>query len=719
MSHQKNRRILIVDDNAAIHDDFSKIIGLASGRDSAVGQAAASLFGDAAPAAVESLGYELVSAFQGHEALACVQESLHAGRPFALAFVDVRMPPGWDGVETVRRVWEVDPELQVVVCTAYSDYSWNDMIRVVGETDRLLILKKPFDNVEVRQMASALTEKWQLARDARRTTEQLQRLVDDRTKCLTQANQQLTAEIAEHARSAQALRNSESRIRGILDTTPDGVVTIDEGGRVIEFNRTAEKSFGLPAREVIGHLLEKFIKSPEFWAEFQSGLAHCRATGSGIAWGKSIELTVQRAEGPSILAEASLTVLPGDGQPIFIAFLRDLTARKKLEAQLAHSQRLEAVGALAGGVAHEFNNLLQAIQGYTRFAMEGLLPDDQRYQDLDRSLQMSKRAAILTRELLGFSRRQVLERAYVSPNQIVRDLAKMLRSLMGEHIEIHVDLKGDVGTIHVDSAILQQMLLNLCINARDAMPAGGTLAIGTQNIVFDEAYCEIHPDTKPGRYLILSVADTGCGMSHETQQHLFEPFYTTKEVGQGTGLGLALVYGGVQQHGGTIQVDSELCVGTTFRLYLPTVDHAPDVPEPASPDGPAAAGGRETILIAEDEPLICDLLVRILSGAGYHVLTAAGGEEAIFVFEANSPQIVLVLLDLVMPKMDGRAVYQRIKMLNPSVKVIFCSGYDPDDDRDGFITEEGLRLVQKPFHPAVLLKTVREALDAAQRCLAS
>jgi two-component system, cell cycle sensor histidine kinase and response regulator CckA len=569
MSDQKNRRILIVDDNAAIHDDFSKIIGLSRDSDSAIGQAATSLFGDAAPAAAESLGYDLASAFQGQEALACVQDGLRAGRPFALAFVDVRMPPGWDGVETVRRIWEVDPDLQVVVCTAYSDYSWNDMIRVLGETDRMLILKKPFDNVEVRQMASALSEKWQLARDARRTTEQLQQLVDNRTNCLTQANKQLTAEIAEHARSEQALRNSEARIRGILDTALDGVVTIDDGGRVIDFNQTAELSFGLPARDVIGHRFKEFIASPEFWAEFQRGLTHCRATGTGALFGKSIGVTARRADGSLFPAEASLTTLPGDGQPTFIAFLRDVTARKRLEGQLAQAQKLEAVGVLAGGVAHEFNNLLQAIQGYTRFAMEGLAPDEQRYQDLEQSLQVADRAALLTRQLLGFGRRQVLERVDVDPNRLVLDLIQMLRPIIGEDIEVRTHLAEDAAAIHADPGLLQQLLVNLCVNARDAMPAGGQMTLGTENIVFDQAYCEAHADAKPGRYVMLSVTDTGCGMPPEVRQRIFEPFYTTKEAGKGTGLGLALVYGVVEQHGGNIRVESELGLGTTFRLYLP------------------------------------------------------------------------------------------------------------------------------------------------------
>jgi len=556
-------------------------------------------------------------------------------------------------------------------------------------------------------------------RQSLQTTERLRHLVDERTAALQQANGQLTAEIAERVRSEQALRESEARARRLLDTALDGVVSFDQEGRIVEFNPTAEACFGLAAAHAVGRSLEEFLPSPEFWTAFRRGLAYFRETGSPLPMKKPIELEARRAAGGTFPVEASLTALSQNGQPQFIAFLRDLTQRQQLQDQLSHAQRLEAIGSLAGGVAHEFNNLLQAIQGYTRFAMEGLAPGDQRYQDLDQSLQVAKRAALLTRELLGFSRREVLVRSYISPNQIVGDVVKTLRPLIREDIEIRATLAEDVGTIHVDARMLQQMLLNLCLNARDAMSEGGDLVIATANVVLDDEYCQAHPDMHPGRYLLLTVSDTGCGMTRETQEHLFEPFYTTKEVGQGTGMGLAMVYGVAQQHGGAIHVYSELGLGTTCRLYLPTVEAPQPEAEPAADKQPQRSRGMETILVAEDEPLVRDLLVRILKSAGYETLTACDGEEAVRAFEANAARIGLALLDVVMPKMGGRAVYQAIRMLNPATKVIFCSGYDPDTNCGGFVAEEGLQLIQKPFHPGTLLKALRQALDAEQPCLAT
>jgi two-component system, cell cycle sensor histidine kinase and response regulator CckA len=395
---------------------------------------------------------------------------------------------------------------------------------------------------------------------------------------------------------------------------------------------------------------------------------------------------------------------------------------REQDEQLRHAQKLESIGALAGGVAHEFNNLLQAILGYTRFAMETIPPTEQSYQDLEQVVKVAERAAMLTRQLLGFGRREVLDRTQVDPNHMVADLVEMLRPLIGEHIELRLELGEDIGSVNADSGLLQQMLLNLCVNARDAMPDGGELTVSTRAVVFDAAYCEIHPDAKPGNYLLLTVTDTGHGMPREVQERIFEPFFTTKEVGKGSGLGLAMVYGVVQQHGGTIHVYSELGLGTTFRLYLPLAEQsAIDLPPATEAAANLAASTmeRKTILIAEDDASVRELMVRVLNRAGYSTLTACNGEEAIRVFEANSDRISLALLDVVMPKMSGRAVYQGIKMLNPDAKVVFCSGYDPETSCNGFVAKEGLRLIQKPFHPDSLLRTVREVLNTEPLCAAS
>ncbi|MEX0611064.1 MAG: response regulator [Pirellulales bacterium] len=387
------------------------------------------------------------------------------------------------------------------------------------------------------------------------------------------------------------------------------------------------------------------------------------------------------------------------------------------DKQLRQAQKMEAIGTLAGGVAHEFNNLLQAIQGYTRYAIEGLDPEDERRKDLEQVIHASDRAADLTRQLLGFGRREMLQLTDIEPNSLVRDLVKMMRPLIGEHIKLDLSLDEDVGIIHADAGHIQQLLMNLCVNARDAMPEGGQLVIKTENLVLTDAYCEYHPDVKPGRYLVLDVADSGCGMTAEVKDHIFEPFFTTKGVGKGTGLGLAMVYGVAQRHQGTIHVYSELGAGTTFRIYLPTMDHA-SVAASAAPVQEVASSGSETILIAEDDPLVRQLAVRMLERAGYQTITAADGEEAVRQFERNIDRIPLALLDVVMPRLGGREAFEKMKALNPNVQAIFCSGYDPQMAQVGFVVDDDLRLIQKPFVPELLLATIREILDN-QPCTAT
>ncbi len=388
---------------------------------------------------------------------------------------------------------------------------------------------------------------------------------------------------------------------------------------------------------------------------------------------------------------------------------------RKKDNELRQSQKLEAVGALAGGIAHEFNNLLQAIGGYTRYAMEGLKPGGQPYQDLQNVLQAGDRARSLTRQLLSFSRRQEVERKNLQANQMVGDLTKMLRPLLGERIQVRVILGEGVGTVFADAGSFQQVLLNLCLNARDAMPSGGEIVVKTESISVSTEFSALYTDLKPGRYVELSVADTGQGMPAEVREHIFEPFFTTKPVGQGTGLGLSVVYGIIQQHEGAIHVYSEPGRGTTFKIYLPAIEAAAD----AADNGPAPAlfGGKETILVAEDDPMVRDIARRILEKAGYTVLLAADGQQALTQFEARRQEIAAVLLDAVMPKLTGHEVYRRIKDECPGTRIIFCSGYDPETAQSKFVGDEHLRMVEKPYDPGTLLRTLREVLDAEEPCL--
>jgi signal transduction histidine kinase/CheY-like chemotaxis protein len=385
---------------------------------------------------------------------------------------------------------------------------------------------------------------------------------------------------------------------------------------------------------------------------------------------------------------------------------------EKRDRQLRQAQKMEAIGTLAGGVAHEFNNLLQAIQGFTRYAMEGLKPGCDAHTDLLQVLEASDRAVALTRQLLGFSRREVLQKTDVEPNSLVRSLAKMLSPLIGEHIKIELELDPQVGFVHADASHLQQLLMNLCVNARDAMPEGGQLTVRTENAVLTPAYCELHQDVEPGRYLMLAVSDTGSGIPAEIKDHIFDPFFTTKGIGKGTGLGLAMVYGMVRQHQGAIRVYSELGAGTTFRIYLPTTDHAaPAAMAATSAPARIVRGGTETVLVAEDDPTVRQLAVRVLERAGYRALTAVDGEDAVRLFREHSSEISCALLDVVMPRLGGREAFQHIKALDPAMKAIFCSGYDPSMAQVGFVMDDDARLIQKPFVPEALLTALREVLD--------
>lgn len=559
-----NRRILLIDDNPAIHEDFRKILEPAA-VDQGLLDAEAAFFGEVAEVSLD-LQVEIDSADQGRGGLEKVIAAVEEGRPYAMAFVDMRMPPGWDGLTTIEHLWKADPDLQVVICTAYSDNSWTDICKRLGETDQLLILKKPFDNVEVCQLALALTKKWSLQRQARLKQNELRQLVDERT-----------AELRE------------------------------------------------------------------------------------------------------------------------------------MDAALRQKQKLEAIGSLAGGVAHEFNNLLQAIIGYTRFAQEGLDTTDQRFNDLTQVINAGNRAATLTSQLLSFSRTDEYDPQPTETAQILDDLARLLKPVIAATIVVRIEPPEAVSYAMVDPAGLQQVLLNLSVNARDAMPAGGELTIRTENATLSARDCERLGGGQPGPYVAFCVTDTGMGMSSEQASRIFEPFFTTKEVGKGTGLGLAMVHGYVESHGGTIDVSSEVGAGTTFRILLPAADQVADQKLESEPE--AISGGHETLLIADDEPFVLAVGARILTNAGYRVLTATNGAEAVDAFAKHQDEIALTLLDAVMPKLTGRQAFGQIRQIDADAPVIFCSGYDPDAPDAESLREEILPLVQKPYEPNALLQAVRESLD--------
>ena len=399
-----------------------------------------------------------------------------------------------------------------------------------------------------------------------------------------------------------------------------------------------------------------------------------------------------------------------------VGMVQDMTDRKlagekreELEDQLRQSQKMEAVGQLAGGIAHDFNNLLQAILGYGEMAGAQIEAGTPVSEYLGEMLKAGRRATTLVSQLLAFSRRQVLQMENLDLNEVIADLMKMIRRVIGEHIALDVRPGRDVGAVRADRGQLAQILTNLCVNARDAMPEGGVITIETENVRIDQEYCESHAWASPGRYTLLSVTDSGCGMDEETLARSFEPFFTTKEQGKGTGLGLSTVYGLVKQHDGQIDVYSEVGRGTRFKIYLPMVDSPAAAPDEKT-EG-SVLGGSETILLAEDDEMVLKLSDAILTRAGYTVLPAVDGKDAIAVFEAHGAAIDLAILDVVMPKLGGRAVFERIHAERPELRILFASGYSINAIHTNFILDEGLTLIQKPYQRADLLRKVRQTLD--------
>jgi len=515
-------------------------------------------------------------------------------------------------------------------------------------------------------------------------------------------------------------RPAASRILAtLIEASPLAIVTFDPEGVVTMWNPAAERIFGWSENEALGARLP-FVPA-EKQEEF---LALRRRALLGEVFTEP-ELNRRRADGSPIVVSVSTSPLRRPDGTIYgiMSILMDVTERKAAEAtrdrltmveeQLRQSQKMEAVGRLAGGVAHDFNNLLTAISGYSDLLLHRLPEYSTLRRDVEEIRKAGDRAAALTRQLLAFSRRQVLQPKVLDLNAVVTNMGQMLRRLIGEDVELSTDLSPSLSRVKVDPGQIEQVIVNLAVNARDAMPGGGRITIATADAELSPAYAVVHPEVRPGPHVLLSVADTGHGMSEETQAHLFEPFFTTKERGKGAGLGLATVYGIVQQSGGHLRVNSAADRGSTFLIYLPRVEAAEDGWQGvARPLLPHPSPGTETVLLAEDEEVVRRFAREILSGNGYKVLEAENGREALLLSEAHRGEIHLLLTDVVMPKMSGRELTERIRPQRPDLRILYMSGYTDDATLRHLVLEEGIPFLQKPFTSEGLARKVREVLDS-------
>ncbi len=413
-----------------------------------------------------------------------------------------------------------------------------------------------------------------------------------------------------------------------------------------------------------------------------------------------MDLAGRRHDGTEFPVEVSLSYVEFEEGTFAIAFVSDISQRKQLEDQLLHAQKMEAVGRLAGGVAHDFNNMLTVISGYNRMILDELSTLDPLRGYAEEILKAADRAGALTQQLLAFSRRQVMQPRVISVNAVVAQTEKMLRRLIGEDVELLFGLASDAGNIKADPGHVEQAIVNLAVNARDAMPLGGRMNIETANVHLDETYARTHMGVTPGDFVMIAVSDTGIGMDAETRRRIFEPFFTTKEKGKGTGLGLATVYGIVKQTGGDIWVYSEPNRGTTFKLYFPRVSE-PAV-ESVGPETQSTAGASETILVVEDEKAVRDLTMRMLERLGYRLLAAGSGAEAIEVSRAFAGTIHLLLTDVVMPNMSGRQLADELALSRPGMKVLYLSGYTENTVLHHGVLDANVEFLPKPFSREVL-----------------
>jgi PAS domain S-box-containing protein len=603
-----------------------------------------------------------------------------------------------------RTMEYISDEVQTLTGYPPSDFLGNrvrSFASVIHPDDRQMVESTTGDGVHRQEPYSLEYRIVRADAQVRWVFEKGQGVFDDdgETRCLDG----VIIDVTERQRSEA----ERERLLSAIEQSGEVIFITDVSGAIQYVNPAFERTTGYSREEALGQnprILKSGAQDQEYYRNLWQTLT------SGKTWqGRFIN---RRKDGTHYTEEATISpVCDKSGNIVsYVAVKSDITQMLALEEQYRQAQKMEAIGQLTGGVAHDFNNILQAIIGFNSIALEDL---DKKHPQRDALTEVAKaadRAATLVRQLLAFSRRQIMRPEDLDLNRVVSGLLKMLKRVIGEHIRIELVQGHRLGKVHADRGMVEQAVMNLCVNARDAMPNGGTLSIETQNVLIGADYCASHPWAKPGRFLLLSVTDTGRGMDRGTIEHIFEPFFTTKEEGHGTGLGLATVYGIVKQHDGMITAYSEPGKGSTFKVYLPLCEV--EAESVGSMIEGAAVGGSETILVAEDDEMVCDLAMKILERVGYRVLTASNGNQAMELFEKRGDEIDLALLDVVMPGLGGREVHEQMIAARPELKVLFTSGYTENAVHTNFVLDQGLTLIQKPYSPDDLLRAVRSVLES-------
>lgn len=658
-------------------------------------------------ALLKGYGYETLSAENGVQALEKAAECLPA-----LVISDLLMPE-MDGFELCRR-WKAHPHLKdipFVVYTATYTEPQDEKLALSLGADRFLI--KP---LEPNELVSYIQEELEKAA-ARNESEALEKQDESEehhkeysqivARKLDKKVRQLEAEIRERQKAEDALRKSEERFRLVAETATDLVYEwIPESNQLTWFG-DIDKALGFAAGE-FPHTVTAWTK--QIHGEDQKRLFEFQDLSAFSAETVVDRYRIATADGTwRHWVDKAAPAETSNGKVVrWIGACVDITEQKNLEAQLYQAQKMEAVGQLTGGLAHDFNNLIQVILGYSDLVLWDKALSSVQRKNFEQIHKAAQKASGMTRQLLAFSRRQVIRPMYVGLNDLVADMLKMVQRLISEKVTVDWKPYKNLGAIYADPGQIDQVLLNLCVNARDAMDNQGQLSISTMNIDLKEDFCSMNPWASPGAYVMLSVKDSGCGMDSQTLDNIFQPFFTTKETGKGTGLGLSTVYGIVKQHDGFIHVESSPGCGAVFQVFFPRVEKRPQQ-RPANHEK-YGLGGSETILVADDQEMLLDLTEHILEREGYTVLRANNGREAVSIARANE-NIDLAILDMVMPVLNGKAAMEEIARINPKVKFLFASGYSQEGIHENYVLQKGLNLINKPYPSEQLLQKVRDILD--------
>ncbi|MBI5847948.1 MAG: response regulator [Nitrospirae bacterium] len=652
---------------------------------------------------LEHHGCEVIEASDGAEGL----HLANAKKPDMI--VSDALMPVMDGFQFLRSV-KTDEALKSIPFVFYSAvYTGNKEAELAISLGAEAFIIKPKDPQEFWDELIGILEKYRL----RNQNKSAPQLIDEEEAFLRKYSHVVAAKLEEKVRELEKAKatilESEQCYRNLFTSLRDVFITVDKERRIINANQPALRDlFGYEVEEIGGQTTRILYADDNSFGLIGNKISTIDKPDRPVI----AEVKFRTKSDTVFIGEISLQKLT-DNKGNFIGnieMIRDVTDQKKLEEQLRHAQKMEAVGTLAGGIAHDFNNILNVIMGYGTMIMDKLEADSLLKEQMNEVLTAAERAANLTKRLLVFSRKRAVEVKPININETILGLQKMLGRIIRENVLLHLALADGELNVLADEGQIEQVLMNLAANARDAMPEGGQLTIGTGLQVIDEEYVAMYGYGKPGTHALITVADTGYGMDTETQKKIFEPFFTTKGVGEGTGLGLAISYGIIKQHNGYIKVYSEPEQGTVFKIFLPLSEEA------ASPDGekevPAdVKGGNETILVAEDDASLRKLTSSVLESYGYRVITAEDGEDAIAEFMDNRERISLVLLDMIMPKKSGEEAYDEIKKTSPGIKTMFMSGYTMDISQNHKLTDSGLDFVRKPIRPQDLLKKVREILD--------